>query len=241
MDDAQSDRNLWPHASLGPSGRLPGVYQNVSYPSLLHLPSQNPTHKLTFSQQQYLLVRPYPSLRITFTSPALRIPGLLQTKFLERIGGPEHVREGLLDALAHGTGVTAKITWLSSTSGNVEGKRRWIHCTPMMGSDEKVGVWMVVMVDNEEITGGLRRGSVVQDATGGAGFGYAGGPGSVAMGSPSQRGAASPRFTGNKLYAEYLRREGRGAGGAGAGGEEEARMSEEARERREVDHQFRDF
>jgi hypothetical protein len=60
------------------------------------------------------------------------------------------------------------------------------------------------------------------------------------MGSPSQRGAASPRFTGNKLYAEYLRREGRG-GGAGAGGEEEERMSEEARERREVDHQFRDF
>lgn len=51
-------------------------------------------------------------------------------------------------------------------------------------------------------------------------------------------GAASPRFTGNKLYAEYLRREGRG--GAGAGGEED-RMSEEARERREVDHQFRDF
>jgi hypothetical protein len=108
----------------------------------------------------------------------------------------------------------------------------------MMGSDEKVGVWMVVMVDNEEITGGLRRGSVVQDVTG---AGYAGGgPGSVAMGSPSQRGAASPRFTGNKLYAEYLRREGRG-GGAGAGGEEEERMSEEARERREVDHQFRDF
>lgn len=112
----------------------------------------------------------------------------------------------------------------------------------MMGSDEKVGVWMVVMVDQEEITGGLRRGSVVQDATGSGGFGYAGsgaGPGSVLMGSPSQRGAASPRFTGNKLYAEYLRREGRGAGGVG--GEDEERMSEEARERREVDHQFRDF
>ena len=81
---------------------------------------------------------------------------------------------------------------------------------------------------------------MVQDATGG-GFGYAGagGPGSVAMGSPSQRGAASPRFTGNKLYAEYLRREGRGGGSRG--GDEEERISEEARERREVDHQFRDF
>ena len=29
-DDAASDRALWPHPSLGPSGRLPGVYQNVS-------------------------------------------------------------------------------------------------------------------------------------------------------------------------------------------------------------------
>lgn len=30
MDDSPSDRHLWPHPSLGPSGRLPGVYQNVS-------------------------------------------------------------------------------------------------------------------------------------------------------------------------------------------------------------------
>lgn len=30
MDDEASARNLWPHPSLGPSGRLPGVYQNVS-------------------------------------------------------------------------------------------------------------------------------------------------------------------------------------------------------------------
>jgi len=63
----------------------------------------------------------------------------------------------------------------------------------------------------------------------------------VLMGSPSQRGAASPRFTGNKLYAEYLRREGKGGGAAGEGDGEATRRSEEARERREVDHQFRDF
>jgi len=33
MDDS-SEHGLWPHPSLGPSGRLPGVYQNVSlFPS----------------------------------------------------------------------------------------------------------------------------------------------------------------------------------------------------------------
>lgn len=30
MDEPNSERVLWPHPSLGPSGRLPGVYQNVS-------------------------------------------------------------------------------------------------------------------------------------------------------------------------------------------------------------------
>jgi hypothetical protein len=34
MDDTV-ERGLWPHPSLGPSGRLPGVYQNVSFLVLL--------------------------------------------------------------------------------------------------------------------------------------------------------------------------------------------------------------
>ncbi|KAI9670534.1 MAG: hypothetical protein M1831_005754 [Alyxoria varia] len=193
MDDPE-DRALWPSPHLGSSGRLPGVFQN------------------------YLLIRPYPSLRITFTSPALRIPGLLQSKFLDRIGGPSHIRDGISSALSSGIGVTAKVQWLASqnatssgfngpaaplpndplrsnegsayggssrpgskagphshqgrgppssaynpnrgghqqnTGDNDEGKTRWIHCTPLMGSDERVGVWMVVMVENEAITGAL--------------------------------------------------------------------------------------
>lgn len=122
---------------------------------------------------QYLLIRPYPSLRITFTSPALRIPGLLQSKFLDRIGGAARIRDQILDALSSGVGVTAKITWLphASPSGQTEkdrdnigghyreddseGQQRWIHATPLLGSDDKVGVWMVVMVENETVTGGL--------------------------------------------------------------------------------------
>ena len=174
MEDP-AEQNMWPSRSLGGSGRLPGVFQN------------------------YLLVRPFPSLRITFTSPALRIPGLLQSRFLDRIGGPQHVRDGILSAFTSGIGVTAKITWLSVsgkgggilrepsdplTSGTTspqpsvapsdrrvqgygagsnaakstaesEGKTRWIHCTPLMGADEHVGVWMVVIVESESITGAL--------------------------------------------------------------------------------------
>ncbi|KAL8898961.1 MAG: hypothetical protein Q9192_001807, partial [Flavoplaca navasiana] len=147
-DEQEKERNAWAFTSLGPSGKLPGVYQN------------------------YLLLRPYPSLRIIFVSPALRIPGLLQAPFLSRIGGPQHVRSGLANAFENGEGITAKITWLpqsrpeteesfasrpgsqrnntvSSNSGNSEGRTRYISCTPLFGSDDKVGVWMVVMVENE--------------------------------------------------------------------------------------------
>ncbi|KAE9989785.1 hypothetical protein EG327_002252 [Venturia inaequalis] len=136
-DTVESERSLWPAASLGSSGRLPGVYQN------------------------YMLVRPFPSLRITFTSPAMRIPGLVQSRFMDRVGGAPHIRDGLLEALTQGVGVTAKISWLThskrETRGAASGKERWVHCTPLLGSDENVGVWMIVMIDKEETSGALRR------------------------------------------------------------------------------------
>jgi PAS domain S-box-containing protein len=192
--DEAPERPLWPDAELGRNGRLPGVYQN------------------------YLLVRPYPSLRITFTSPSLRIPGLLQTKLLDRIGGPASVREALQDALTRGGGVTAKVTWLTSSSGaDVEsGKIRWLHCTPMLGSDERVGVWMVVVCDDEKISGSLRR-------------------------DTSWGGFAAPegaqRFSTSKLYADYLKREGRAS--RPPSGHTQATSSTQAR--REAEDQFRDF
>ena len=183
-------------------------------------------------------MRPYPSLRITFTSPTLRIPGLLQTKLLDRIGGPQNLREGILEALQSGTGVTAKVQWLPNGSDRGErasrqsfessdGKPRWIHCTPLFGSDEKVGVWMVILVESEEVTGLLNR----QQST------------SSQRRYDSANGTHS-RFTarqsagGNALYADYLRQEGKD-GRPGTDGSQQT--SDTARERREVDEQFRDF
>jgi hypothetical protein len=51
------------------SGRLSGIYEN------------------------YLLIRPYPSLRVLFASPSLRVPGILQRPFMNKIGGSLRVRE----------------------------------------------------------------------------------------------------------------------------------------------------
>ena len=122
--DDEPERVVWPPSNFGPSGRLPGVYQH------------------------YMLVRPFPSLRITFTSASLRIPGMLQSKLFDRIQAPPFVRDGILEALTEGIGVTAKINWLANIGPGgdregAQGRQRWIHCTPLIGSDERVGVWMV--------------------------------------------------------------------------------------------------
>ncbi|EXL97909.1 hypothetical protein NOF04DRAFT_7100 [Fusarium oxysporum II5] len=154
-----SDPVLHDTAMASFSGRLSGIYKH------------------------YLLVRPYPSLRILFASPSLRVPGMLQSSFLSRIGGSDRVRETLTQAFAGGNGLTAKIRWLSkgevqiknrnsramdhSASGDGgqappanPGRNRWIHCTPLLGSNGAVGVWMVVLIDDESdqaFIRGLRR------------------------------------------------------------------------------------
>lgn len=67
---------------------------------------------------------------------------------MDRIGGSPRVREELVTALAEGRGVTAKIRWISHSDD--EGRSRWIHCTPLLGSSGNVGVWMVVLIDDEQ-------------------------------------------------------------------------------------------
>ena len=103
--------------------------------------------RLSGVYSHYLLVRPYPSLRILFTSPSLRVPGILQSPFMNRIGSSERVRNELTAALAEGRGVTAKIRWV--TRSDDEGRNRWIHCTPLLGANGNIGVWMIVLVDDD--------------------------------------------------------------------------------------------
>ncbi|KAK5171710.1 uncharacterized protein LTR77_003346 [Saxophila tyrrhenica] len=112
--------------------------------------------KLEGVYQNYLLIRPAPSLRILFTSPSLRVPGILQSPFLDRIGGSSRVRSDLRSALGEGRGVTAKIRWLARADqdGDGEGRPRWIHCTPLFGHNGSVGVWMIVLVDDEGASAG---------------------------------------------------------------------------------------
>lgn len=99
---------------------------------------------------QYLLVRPCPSFRILFTSPSLRIPGIQQSSLFSRIGGSAQVREDLLRAMTDGRSVTARIRWI--TRYDEQGRSRWVHCTPLLAKNGSVGVWMVVVVDDEEPT-----------------------------------------------------------------------------------------
>lgn len=67
---------------------------------------------------------------------------------MDKIGGSSRVRNELSTALSEGRGVTAKVRWLSRT--DEEGRNRWIHCTPLLGSNGQIGVWMVVLVDDDQ-------------------------------------------------------------------------------------------
>lgn len=67
---------------------------------------------------------------------------------MNKIGGSSRVRDELTSALAEGRGVTAKVRWV--TRVDEEGRSRWIHCTPLVGSNGLIGVWMVVLVDDDQ-------------------------------------------------------------------------------------------
>lgn len=67
---------------------------------------------------------------------------------MDKIGGSTRVRDELSSALAEGRGVTAKVRWISKV--DEDGRNRWIHCTPLLGSNGQIGVWMVVLVDDDQ-------------------------------------------------------------------------------------------
>ncbi|KXT11004.1 hypothetical protein AC579_5009 [Pseudocercospora musae] len=110
------------------------------------------TGHLSGIYKHYLLLRPAPSLRILFASPTLRVPGILQSPFLNRIGGSTRMRADLQNAFLEGKPVTARVKWLAvpNSNGEGQGKTRWVHCTPLTHVSGGIGLWMVVLVLPDE-------------------------------------------------------------------------------------------
>ena len=100
-------------------------------------------------------MRPYPSLRILFASPDLRVAGILQSPLMGQIGGSSRVRSELEKALEAGRKVTAKVQWISKPAHNT--RSRWIHCTPLLGVNSLIAVWMVILVDDDNDHGSRDR------------------------------------------------------------------------------------
>lgn len=159
-----SPRATSPPLTAAPIAPIPPV------PTTLHGP------RVPTIYEHFLVVRPYPSLKILFASPSLRVPGILQSHLMGRIGGSKRIHEELEQAFALGQGVTAKVRWISGgvrsdsssgssslENGGKEGRPRWIHCTPLIGSNGSVGVWMVVVVD-EDTEGNGSNGRLRRDA-----------------------------------------------------------------------------
>lgn len=134
---------------------------------------------------------------------------------MTKIGGSSRVRDELTSALAEGRGVTAKVRWISKA--DEEGRNRWIHCTPLLGSNSQIGVWMVVLIDDDQEISrkwkqappvGPHRGRVYgpsRDARDPAGT-----PGGYALGSDSRSGSIHDYPT--KSYNQSYPRAGAGEG-----------------------------
>jgi len=67
---------------------------------------------------------------------------------MSQIGGSQRVREDLEHALEVGRKVTAKVQWISKPAQTT--RPRWIHCTPLLGINGLIAVWMVILVDDVE-------------------------------------------------------------------------------------------
>ena len=93
-----------------------------------------------------MLVRPFPSLRILFTSPSLDLPGMVQAPIMDKLGGSARVRHELSQALEDGREVTAKVRW--KTNDQAESQDRWIFFTPLIGKKGEIGVWMAILEDD---------------------------------------------------------------------------------------------
>lgn len=125
--------------------------------------------KLPSVYQDYFLVRPDASFRITFLSPSLRHLGkeLLQSRFLSHITASDSVVANLKQCLMNGLPTTAKIRFHkgdadSDDSGNSSRQAtKCLSATPLFGSDDRVGVWVIILVDKppayEDATEGAQR------------------------------------------------------------------------------------
>lgn len=67
---------------------------------------------------------------------------------MSRIGSASTVRDELLQAMMDGRSVTARIKWVTRFS--TEGRNRWVHCTPLLAANGELGVWMIVIVDDDD-------------------------------------------------------------------------------------------
>lgn len=117
-------------------------------------PPSAATGKLPGVYQKYLLIRPAPSMRVIFVSPGLRELGAsLRKPFFDCISASRATTHGLQDAFKSGAPVTAKVMWnmpqKDSNEKRTKGPQKWISATPLLGGDEEVGVWMIVVVDGQ--------------------------------------------------------------------------------------------
>lgn len=82
-------------------------------------------------------------------------PGIMQTPLLNKINSSSEAYEDLTRALETGNEITSRVHWMAKRDQG--GRQRWLRCTPLLSSNGQIGVWFVIIVDDEQADGRLRR------------------------------------------------------------------------------------
>lgn len=65
--------------------------------------------------------------------------------------------QSLASAFEDGASVTCKVVWLPAGSAESTRRQRWMRATPLLGSDDDIGIWMCVFVPVRESDDNTRR------------------------------------------------------------------------------------
>lgn len=151
-EDSDSEKNSSEHS---------GVIQD----SALNVSHERTLGRLPVIYKKYVVIRPYPSLEVVFSSPSAKKHWSFgHDSFLTHLAAPASTVSILEESFQLGIPITAKVAIMpeagSTTTGTVTGKWGkkdgpaymgevcWVSATPLLDGNDNTGFWMVVIMNN---------------------------------------------------------------------------------------------
>ncbi|KAF2752338.1 hypothetical protein M011DRAFT_473567 [Sporormia fimetaria CBS 119925] len=108
------------------------------------------TLERAFYNEPWFIVGAEDPLRILFTSPGYRLPGLAQSELLLHLDGPQEKLEEFHRCLlpeVEPEPVIMTFHWVTTANGvKARSRERWFDCTPMQDGEGRLTGWLIQMI-----------------------------------------------------------------------------------------------